>query len=177
MKLTLGQLRRLIREAAKGKGSAQADPDDPFGQYLFAPHRSDLPAAARREEDTPEEEELFQAFADHYNNEEYTLGGFAPELLKLVKQGKYTKLLAPPGGPYYRIITNITKPVLAGMLGVKPGQLRVGEPTAAGGGVMKPGGDMAGSTGIHSWTTDNSVEPEWFGDIMGGAYHLSLIHI
>ena len=148
-------LRRYVREVIL---EAQASKDDPYGEYLFAPQRRDL-KTKKREPNTPEEDALLKALEDHYNNEEYTLGEFAPELLDLIAQGKYSKVLAPPPGPYYRVLSELPAPVLAGFLGVRPKALTVGEPTDGGGGTMTPGGRYSGSTGIHSWTT--KLDSKW----------------
>ena len=153
--------KRLLSEA-------QAEPSDPYGEYLFAPQRKDL-KTKKREPNTPEEDALLKALEDHYNNEEYTLGGFAPELLDLIAQGKYSKVLAPPAGPYYRLLAELPAPAFAGFLGMKPKALTVGEPTDGGGGTMTPGGRYSGSTGIHSWTT--KLDPKWVNkDILTRKY-------
>jgi hypothetical protein len=162
MKIKISDLRSMIRVLLEASRSApaQADSDDPYGKYLFAKKRKDLkgtPAAA--EKDTPEEAELYQAFNDHYNNREYSLGDVAPQLLDLVKQGKYAKLLAPPPGPYYRIISDVDITTLCKILGIDRKSVVYGKPTRTKGGVMTPGGTMAGTTGIHSWTT--ALDPSW----------------
>lgn len=149
----------LLREYVRSVVTeAQAEEDDPYGQYLFAPQRKDL-KTKKREPNTPEEDELLKALDAHYNNEEYTLGDMAPELLDLVAQGKYSTILAPPPGPYYRVLAELPAPALASFLGVKPKALAVGEATDGGGGTMTPGGPWSGSTGIHSWTT--KPDPKW----------------
>lgn len=151
--------RKLLREYVRGVlEAAQGQEDDPYGKYLFAPQRNDLKMKGR-EPNTPEEDELLKALEDHYNNEEYTLGGVAPQLLDLVAAGKYSKILAPPKGPYYRLLAELPSPAMASFLGVKPRSLKVGQPTDGGGGTMKPGGRYSGSTGIHSWTT--RLDPKW----------------
>jgi len=152
-------VREVLLEAGRS-APAQATADDPYGKYLFAKKRKDLkgtPAAA--EKDTPEEAELYQAFKDHYNNADYTLGGSASQLLDLVKQGKYSKLLAPPPGPYYRIISDVDIPVLCKILGIDKKSVVYDVVTRTKGGVMTPGGGLAGTTGIHSWTT--ALDPSW----------------
>ena len=150
---------RLLRSYVRSIiAESQGDKEDPYGEYLFAPQRKDL-KTKKREPNTPEEDALLKALEDHYNNEEYTLGEFAPELLDLIAQGKYSKVLAPPPGPYYRVLSELPAPVLAGFLGVRPKALTVGEPTDGGGGTMTPGGRYSGSTGIHSWTT--KLDPKW----------------
>lgn len=143
-------LKRLLEKA-------QAEKDDPYGEYLFAPQRKDL--KGKKEKNTPEEEELLKAFQDHYNNEEYTLGDMAPEILDLISQGKYSKVLSPPPGPYYRILAELPVASLASFLGVRPKLLKIGEITNGGSGTMTPGGRYSGSTGIHSWTT--KLDPKW----------------
>jgi hypothetical protein len=156
-------IKQYVREILLEAGSsapAQADADDPYGKYLFAKNRKDLKGTpAAKEKDTPEEAELYQAFNDHYNNQEYTLGDSAPQLLDLVKQGKYTKHLAPPPGPYYRIITDVEIPVLCKILGIDKKSVVYGKPTRTKGGVMTPGGYLAGASGIHSWST--ALDPSW----------------
>lgn len=147
---------------------SQAEPGDPYGEYLFAPQRKDL-KTKKREPNTPEEDALLKALEDHYNNEEYTLGGFAPELLDLIQQGKYSKVLSPPPGPYYRVLSELPAPALASFLGVKPRSLTIGDPTEGGGGTMTPGGRYSGSTGIHSWTT--KLDSKWLNaDILTRKY-------
>lgn len=157
-------IREIILEASKNP-AAQADAEDPYGKYLFAKKRKDLKGTpAAKEKDTPEEVELYNAFSDHYNNMEYTLGDSAEQILNLVKQGKYAKLLAPPPGPYYRVISDISIPVLCKMLGIDRKSVTYGKVTRTKGGVMIPGGDMAGSTGIHSWST--ALDSSWVeGDL------------
>lgn len=153
--------RRLLNEA-------QADSSDPYGEYLFAPQRKDL-KTKKREPNTAEEDALLKALEDHYNNEEYTLGEFAPEILDLISQGKYSKLLTPPPGPYYRLLAELPAPAFASFLGVRPKSLVVGEPTDGGPGTMTPGGRYSGSTGIHSWTT--KLDPKWVNkDILTRKY-------
>lgn len=166
MKIEERVFRRLL-EAAQ----TQASKDDPYGEYLFAKKRKDLKGTpAGTEEDTPEEAALFKSFADHYSYSDYTLGDKAPLLLDLIKQGKYTKLLAPPPGPYYRLITDLSVELLASMLGIDEQDLVEGVPTTVKtGGVMKPGGSGAGSTGIHSWSTN--LDSSWiFGDLQAESY-------
>jgi len=136
---------------------SQANKDDPYGEYLFAPQRKDL--KGKKEKNTPEEDELLKAFQDHYNNEEYTLGNIAPEILDLISQGKYSKVLAPPPGPYYRLLAELPVASFANFLGVKAKSLRTGEVSEGGSGTMIPGGRYSGSTGIHSWTT--KLDPKW----------------
>ena len=148
-------LRSYIRSILK---EAQAEPSDPYGEYLFAPQRGDL-KMKKKEPNTPEEDALLKALDAHYNNEEYTLGEFAPELLDLIAQDKYSKILAPPPGPYYRILAELPAPAFASFLGVKPKALTIGKATDGGGGTMTPGGPWSGSTGIHSWTT--KPDPKW----------------
>jgi len=136
---------------------SQANKDDPYGEYLFAPQRKDL--KGKKEKNTPKEDELLKAFQDHYNNEEYTLGNIAPEILDLISQGKYSKVLAPPPGPYYRLLAELPVASFANFLGVKANSLRIGEISEGGSGTMTPGGRYSGSTGIHSWTT--KLDPKW----------------
>lgn len=141
------------------KVPSQADETDPYGKYLFAPNRKDLKrTAAAKEKNTPEENDLFKAFADHYNNKGYTLGKFAPGLLDLMAQGKYAKLLNPPPGPYYRVIDELDPKFLASFLGVREEDIVPNVLTMGGPGRMTPGGRMAGKTGIHSWTVDPGGE-------------------
>lgn len=159
----------LLRQyIANVLAEAQAGASDPYGEYLFAPQRKDL-KTKKREPNTPEEDALLKALEDHYNNEEYTLGEFAPEILDLISQGKYSKILAPPPGPYYRLLAELPGPVFASFLGVRPKSLVVGEPTDGGPGTMTPGGRYSGSTGIHSWTT--KLDPKWVNkDILTRKY-------
>lgn len=157
---------RLL-EAARGP-SKQASADDPYGEFLFAKKRKDLKGTpAAKEKDTPEEAALYQALDNHYNNKDYDLGGHAEQILDLVSQGKYAKLLAPPPGPYYRIISNIDIPTLCGMLGIGADEVVYGKHVRAGGGTMKPGGALAGSSGIHSWST--KLDPSWVGEDLRAA--------
>lgn len=164
MKISVKELRGLIREAMVSS-SAEAAVDDPYGKYLFAKKRKDLKGTpAAKEKDTPEEAELYQAFNVHYNNQGYMLGDVAPQVLDLVKQGKYEKLLAPPPGPYYRVITDVDIPVLCEVLGIDVGSVVYGKATRTKGGVMMPGGSLSGKSGIHSWST--MLDPSWVeGDL------------
>lgn len=157
MKTTLGQLRQMIRRGLFEAPRAQGTADDPYGKYLFAPQRTDLPATAKGEKNTPEEKELWDALQAHYENMGYYLGDLAPGILDLVKQGKYAKLLAPPGGPYYRLVSDIPIDVFAGWVKKKPESIKRDVATTCGGGRMTPGGTDAGSTGIHSWTVNEDT--------------------
>jgi len=85
----------------------EAPKNSSLGQYLFAPERNDTPEP--KEENTGAEQELLRVLNFFYNN-----GGNAKcdrtlvKLLKLSKQGKYSKLLKPPSGLAYRFIGNLT---------------------------------------------------------------------
>jgi len=160
-----GTLKEYIEELAR----AEAEDDDLYGKYLFAPDRLDLEPAAKKEENTDEEDDLLVALYNHYSNNEFDLGGLAPHVLKLIKQGKYENILAPPADTsVYRFVGPVLLSVASSILRV-PEKSIFKEPNIikhSGPGRMKPGGNLAGKTGIHSWSI--KLEVDWLhGDIVG----------
>lgn len=155
----------VLLELAK----AEADADDPYGEYLFATNRLDLVRPDSDEENTEQEDDLEVALANHYSNQEYGLGALAPKIFKLLSKGKYTKILAPPeDASVYRIIGSLEPKLASKILGVPMNSI-IRNPNVikkSVGGVMKPGGAGPGSTKIHSWTT--KLEMSWiYSDLFG----------
>jgi hypothetical protein len=90
------------------KEKPEAQPDDIFGQYLFAPSRNDIPDEASHEQNTPPEVQVRKALQNHIGgNDTSQIGKWFNTLYDLVQQGKYTKLLKVPSSfKYaYRLIT------------------------------------------------------------------------
>lgn len=158
---------RLLREAA------QARPDDPYGEYLFAPVRDDLPPEARKEQNTAAEDDLYAALYKHYEGwGSSAWDGQEEEILTLLSQGKYRKLLEPPPGPYFRVISKVPQGTVATVLGIPASEVVRGKTTPTGGGILTPrgqtGGGGAGASGIMSWTTRPS--PKWMMGDLGAGY-------
>jgi hypothetical protein len=98
-------LKALLEEAFFFEEAApDALPEDPFGQYLFAPIRYDVPKP--KEPNTDEEKEFLKALEHLFNYDKTSkLTKLLPSLLSLVKKGKYTKFLVPPkSGRAYRFM-------------------------------------------------------------------------
>jgi hypothetical protein len=73
-----------------------------FGKVLFGSQRKD---DVEKEPDTTEEEEIFWAIENHYNeNNDKTLEASAERIIDLAKSGKYKNILQPPNGFVYRIV-------------------------------------------------------------------------
>lgn len=102
-----GSLKEYIEEVAK----AEADEDDLYGKYLFAPGRRDLGEEEKQEEDTEEEDSLKVALFNHYHGDKNSgLDQHAQEVLNLIKQNKYKKILAPPESKaVYRVLGPINR--------------------------------------------------------------------
>jgi len=96
-------LRFLLKEEAL---APEASKNSSLGQYLFAPERNDTPIP--QEPNTALENSLLKDLGRFYNTGgTWALDKSLVKLLKLSKQGKYSKLLKPPSGLAYRFIGNL----------------------------------------------------------------------
>jgi hypothetical protein len=89
-------LKQLLEEAfLLEEAVPDASPKDPFGKYLFAPLRDDVPEP--KEPNTKREEDFLSALEFFYfDNKDKNLIEILPSLFSLAKKGKYTKFLVPP---------------------------------------------------------------------------------
>lgn len=112
--------RKPLEDRAKAKiddqiySKPEADKDDIFGQYLFAPERTDVPMPP--EENTEEEEKLFVAIQDMFGDKgDANLRKFSKKILELLANNKYAALLSPGDRKAYRGI-KITKKELLDLI-------------------------------------------------------------
>lgn len=79
----------------------EADKNDPYGKYLFAPMRYDVPVP--KEKDTEEEFKLYLALSDMFRgNNQIDLRKYSRKILNLLNQHKYTTLLSSGDIKVYR---------------------------------------------------------------------------
>lgn len=77
----------------------EAEASDIYGRYLFPRERG----LSVREPNTFREEELYDALGSYFaNNQKGPLAKHAETILKLIKDGKYESILAPPDTLVYR---------------------------------------------------------------------------
>lgn len=134
----------------------EASPNDIFGQWFGPKRRDDVPPEAKDEDDTPEEKEALQQIQGHLQVQDYGLEEWGPKLLKLLKQGKYTKILSPPKVKYaYRLMT-ADSAILEKILGrkLKGDEL---DSVKASRGFRKNGGIFKPRNVASSWTIDPTV--------------------
>jgi len=163
----------LVKTLQEATSPAEAPAGAPFGKYLFAPERNDLDPDAQQEQNTVKEQEFFDALSEHYNGSPEALALIAKKIISMSNKGWYSKILAPPNTLVYRFISDISTENAAKIVGSTVGELS-GFPiddddmkefkkyedyslltnvTYHGQGTMKPGGDMSGVFGTHSWST------------------------
>lgn len=110
MRLAETRLRRLIRsllvEAVPPPDEPRVAPDEAMGRYAFPGDRTDPEYAQVPEDNTALEDKFYQALVNHYDKNDHSgLREVWPELIELVRAGLYPKLLTPPRGPVFRLLT------------------------------------------------------------------------
>lgn len=134
----------------------EANEDDIFGQWLAPDRRDDVPPEAREEQHTEEEQDVLDHIEGHLHANNFGLDEWGPKLLKLLKQGKYTKILSPPKVKYaYRLMT-AQSATLEKILGrkLKGDEL---DSVKASRGFRKNGGIFKPRNVASSWTIDPTV--------------------
>lgn len=160
MRIAESLLRRAVRNILW-------EQEKPFGDYLFGDHR-DLPSATDPEYNTPEEEDLQNAFYDHYRGDTKELSPWVNQLAGLRDQGLYTDILSPPPSVRYayRMMHNISREVLTKMLGHEPNVDNVGELYEESGATFQPSTSRSGKS-HYSWTINpskfESILKDWGG--------------
>jgi uncharacterized RmlC-like cupin family protein len=91
MRLTLRNLRSIIREALEDDGYTE---ETPLGRYAFANDRTDA-SQVPKEPDTPEEKDLVAALDRFFRKNERT-PGLVKGLKKAMASGKYTDVIVEP---------------------------------------------------------------------------------
>jgi hypothetical protein len=107
-------IKKLIFEAP------EANPDDIFGEYIFGGSRRDEPA--KNEENTQKENEFSIGLFMHYDRTPYNdmVSKHVPDVLNLIKQGKYLDFLKPDDKHKYayRLIKDIGEKKAEQMFGI-----------------------------------------------------------
>ena len=112
MRLLETHLRQLVRGILLEVGNVPPPdepgvaPDEALGQYAFPDDRHGTEYDEVDEEDTSLETRFFTALTRHYeDNNDGPLRDIWPEVIELNQQGLYPKLLRPPSGNVYRLMT------------------------------------------------------------------------
>lgn len=127
-------LRRLVRsilsEGRPPPDEPSVAPDDALGQYVFPGDRTDPSYKEVIEKNTELEDEFYRALVDHYDqNDNTALRQIWPEVIGLARSGMYPKLLVPPPGLAFRVMT--VDPVrCAGLLGLSVEEIKAHEGAA-----------------------------------------------
>ena len=96
------KLKNLLYEAAE----PEADKEDVFGQYLFAPQRKDIEKDIPEEPNTEFEQKFRYALHDFFDNSyQGSLEPIASKILDLIAKHKYVRLLDPGEKTVYRGVT------------------------------------------------------------------------
>jgi hypothetical protein len=104
------KLDKFLYEAIK----PEANKSDPYGEYLFAPQRTDVPVP--KEGNTREEELLYYALLDMFQgNDQKSLKKYSQKILNLLNQNKYTTLLSSGDIKVYRGMV-ISRERLSGLI-------------------------------------------------------------
>lgn len=148
----------------------EASSDSIYGQYLFAPDRSDLPAKAKKEVDTEEEIELKNALNDWYDTASPgELENHIDWIVDAIESGEYKKILAPPANkPVYRWMSNININSAASILETSPEHIvsTSRQPTL----VRSPGTLIPKYIDFQSWTTNLSLIPDIVTKDLGDSF-------
>lgn len=137
----------LVASAIQELARPDADPNDPFGAYLFGDNRKDVD-----ERDTALEQDFHAALIDHITrNDTRDLSVMIPFLRKMINTGKYTEYLLPPDDELvYRMIAIDSDREVAEITGVDPYALWKSETNI----VAVQGGSYAPMKGVDSWSLD-----------------------
>jgi hypothetical protein len=137
-------IRYAIDEAVEAKPDGKRGI---FGRYMFADQRADVPEP--KEPNTPEENDLVDAFQKHFHGRPEKLQGWVDKLLSL--RDEYPSFLRPPARAK-RAFRTLTVPenIMATIIGKKPtDEQHDGEVHIVQGGTMP--GNFKGKT-FFSWT-------------------------
>ena len=110
MKIRLGQLRRIIREELD------------LGKVVFAPERGDIKTpVSEREPNTPQEQELYDAFDDWVHNT-VPFGHMEQMILDAMTDPRYSNFFRPPAPnrPVFRGLHNVDWEVITNKFLVGP---------------------------------------------------------
>jgi hypothetical protein len=150
MKLTVGDLRRLVREAVVANEAKR--PAGDYGEYAFATKRVRGPKVPR-EPDTPEEIGAYEELAGYFDLNRPVSDEVVDSLRAALASGEYSDVLREPSGTVYRGMV-VTGEELQRLLKMRrqPG----------------PSGQVEGrfryepvGNGVSSWTTDRKVAADY----------------
>lgn len=129
--------------------SPEAPEDAPFGQYLFAPDRTDTP----KEANTSAEAKFRKAIEEYFHtNDKYDLGKVVFDIMKSVDQGFYETWLKTPPMPVWRVISNLSEKSLEEIINLPLDDFGV-----SGSGTLP---QPMPFEKLQGWTTDPSLLPK-----------------
>lgn len=114
-------LKYLIKEVLQQEGIVDEPEGSVFGKVLFGPDRIDN---VEPEPNTKEEESLYKAIVSHYSGYMDALENKHKNILALIKQGKFLRLLRPPEVVVYRYLDNVPLKVASQILGCSIRELK-----------------------------------------------------